>query len=91
MRGSCLGCIAIERGYCLGRMVGVAAGLVAVLGTGVLGAQNASAKHTVTDAAVARITRDAILIDTHNDVTSKTVSGYDIATPKRAARPICRG
>ncbi|MGA1981144.1 MAG: dipeptidase [Acidobacteriaceae bacterium] len=35
----------------------------------------------VTDAEVARITRDAILIDTHDDVPSKTVDGYDIATP----------
>lgn len=35
----------------------------------------------VTDAEVARITRDAILIDTHNDVPSRTVDGYDIATP----------
>ena len=34
----------------------------------------------VTDAQVASIARDAILIDTHNDVTSKTVNGYDIAT-----------
>lgn len=35
----------------------------------------------VTDAEVNRITRDAILIDTHNDVPSLTVDGYDIATP----------
>ncbi len=35
----------------------------------------------VTDAEVDRITHDAILIDTHNDVTSKTVDGYNIATP----------
>ena len=35
----------------------------------------------VTQAEVDRITRDAILIDTHNDVTSRTVVGYDIATP----------
>jgi membrane dipeptidase len=36
---------------------------------------------SVTDAEVAAVTRTAILIDTHNDVTSKTVDGYDIATP----------
>jgi membrane dipeptidase len=40
----------------------------------------------VTDAEVARITRDAILIDTHDDVPSKTVSGYDIATPNKAGQ-----
>jgi membrane dipeptidase len=38
-------------------------------------------QHKVTQAEVDRITRDAILIDTHNDVTSRTVEGYDIATP----------
>ena len=37
----------------------------------------------VTDAQVSRITRDAILIDTHDDVPSKTVDGYDIATPNK--------
>jgi membrane dipeptidase len=35
----------------------------------------------VTDAEVARITRSAILIDTHDDVPSKTIDGYNIATP----------
>src|SRR6202451_3212649 len=35
----------------------------------------------VTQAEVDAITRDAILIDTHNDVPSLTVDGYDIATP----------
>ena len=38
-------------------------------------------QNKVTQAEVDRITRDAILIDTHNDVTSRTVEGYDIATP----------
>jgi membrane dipeptidase len=37
--------------------------------------------HKVTQAEVDRITNEAILIDTHNDVTSRTVAGYDIATP----------
>jgi membrane dipeptidase len=37
--------------------------------------------HKATQQEVDRITREAILIDTHNDVTSRTVSGYDIATP----------
>ncbi len=40
----------------------------------------------VSDAEVARITRDAILIDTHNDVPSKTVTGYDIATPNKTGQ-----
>jgi membrane dipeptidase len=40
----------------------------------------------VTDAEVARITRDAILIDTHNDVPSLTVDGYDIATPNKVGQ-----
>jgi membrane dipeptidase len=35
----------------------------------------------VTQAEVDAITRDAILIDTHNDVPSLTVDGYDIAKP----------
>ena len=41
----------------------------------------AQTPHKVTDAQVARITRDAILIDTHNDVPSNAIDGYDIATP----------
>jgi len=32
----------------------------------------------VTDAQVARVHRSALLIDTHNDVTSRTVTGWDI-------------
>ena len=38
----------------------------------------------VTHAEVDRITKSAILIDTHDDVTSKTVEGYDIATPNKS-------
>jgi membrane dipeptidase len=34
----------------------------------------------VTDAEVREVHRSALLIDTHNDVTSKTVTGFDIAT-----------
>ena len=37
----------------------------------------------VSQAEVDRITRDAILVDTHNDVTSLTVKGYDIASPNK--------
>src|SRR5580700_6362195 len=40
----------------------------------------------VTDAEVASITRDAILIDTHDDVTSKTVDGYNIGTPNKGGQ-----
>ncbi len=40
----------------------------------------------VTQAEVDRVTRDTILIDTHNDVTSKTVTGYDITTPNRTGQ-----
>jgi membrane dipeptidase len=43
----------------------------------------AAQQHKVTQAEVDRITHDAILIDTHNDVTSLTVTGYDIATPNK--------
>jgi len=41
------------------------------------------AHHSGTDAEVAEVGRTAILIDTHDDVTSKTVDGYDIATPNQ--------
>lgn len=40
----------------------------------------------VTQAEVDRITREAILIDTHNDITSRTVAGYDIATPNKSGQ-----
>lgn len=44
----------------------------------------------MSQAEVDRITRDAILIDTHDDITSKTVAGYNIATPNKTARPTSR-
>jgi len=47
-------------------------------------------KKPVTDAEVAAITRDAILIDTHDDVTSKTVDGYNIATPNKRQTDLAR-
>lgn len=40
----------------------------------------------VTQAEVDKITREAILIDTHDDVPSKTVTGYDIATPNKTGQ-----
>lgn len=41
-----------------------------------------SAQRIVTDAEVMRVHRSAILIDTHNDVTSDTVAGLDIGKPR---------
>ena len=38
-------------------------------------------KRTVTDDEVQRVHKSAILIDTHNDVTSATVAGLDIGKP----------
>lgn len=38
----------------------------------------AHAQRKVTDEEVMRVHRSALLIDTHNDVTSKTVTGFDI-------------
>src|SRR5258708_35830571 len=38
--------------------------------------------HPVTDAEVQRIHKSALLIDTHNDITSRTVDGYDIGKAK---------
>ena len=46
----------------------------------------ALAQRKISDAEVEKITREAILIDTHNDVTSKTVTGYDIATPNKGGQ-----
>ena len=37
---------------------------------------------TVTDAEVQRVHRSMLLIDTHNDITSRTVDGYDIGKSK---------
>lgn len=54
-------------------------------------AQQPAAHHTprtepVSQAEVDRITREAILIDTHNDVPSKTVDGFDIATRNKTGQ-----
>ena len=37
-------------------------------------------KRTVTDEEVIRVHKSAILIDTHNDITSRTVTGFDIGS-----------
>lgn len=47
---------------------------------------SAQTPRKVTQAEVDRITREAILIDTHDDVPSKTVDGYDIATPNKTGQ-----
>src|SRR5713226_7176880 len=36
----------------------------------------------VTDAEVQKVHKSALLIDTHNDITSRTVDGYDIGKNK---------
>ena len=46
----------------------------------------ARAQAPVTQAEVDKITREAILIDTHNDVPSNTIDGYDIGTPNLKAQ-----
>jgi membrane dipeptidase len=56
--------------------------LLAVLASSALLAQPPGRqKRTVTDAEVMRVHRSAILIDTHNDITSATVAGLDIGKP----------
>lgn len=42
------------------------------------------AQPTVTDEQVRRVHRQALLIDSHNDVTSDTVKGLDIGRPRQA-------
>lgn len=42
---------------------------------------SAQQQHKVSDEEVMRVHRSAILIDTHNDVTSRTVEGFDIGQP----------
>jgi membrane dipeptidase len=42
--------------------------------------QTRIATQTVTDAEVMRVHRSALLIDTHNDVPSRTVEGFDIGS-----------
>jgi len=59
-------------------------------------AQSARTPRTtqVSQAEVDRITRDAILIDTHDDVPSNTIDGYDIGTPNKKGQtdlPTMRG
>jgi len=56
--------------------------LIAALAASILPAQAPGRKkRAVTDAEVQRVHKSAILIDTHNDVTSATVAGLDIGKP----------
>lgn len=42
------------------------------------------AQRPVSDAEVQKVHRSAIVIDTHNDITSRTVQGFDIGKPSTA-------
>src|ERR1044071_5683865 len=55
--------------------------LIAVAAAPVLAQAPGRQKRTVTDAEVRRVHQSAILIDTHNDITSFTVDGLDIGKP----------
>ncbi len=56
--------------------------MIGTLCAGVLLAQAPGRhKRTVSDAEVNRVHRSALLIDTHNDITSATVAGLDIGKP----------
>jgi len=55
--------------------------LLALLAPALLAQPPGRQKRTVTEAEVMRVHRSAILIDTHNDVTSATVAGLDIGKP----------
>ena len=61
-----------------------------VLGTLlVLGPAGFAQARQVSDAEVERVHKSALLIDTHNDITSRTVEGFDIgkASPSSTYRP----
>jgi membrane dipeptidase len=47
----------------------------------------AAQNRTVTDAEVMKVHRSALLIDTHNDVTSRTVEGLDIGPRNTSDKP----
>lgn len=52
---------------------------------GVLALPAQTPRRAVTDEEVMKVHRSALLIDTHNDVTGRTVDGYDIAAGLPAA------
>ncbi len=41
----------------------------------------------ISDAEVMRVHKSALLIDTHNDITSRTVEGFDIGPRNTSDRP----
>jgi len=55
--------------------------VVLTAGAAVYGQAPGRQKRTVTDAEVQRVHKSALLIDTHNDVTSATVAGLDLGQP----------
>jgi membrane dipeptidase len=52
--------------------------LAAVIATGVTAGMLTAQSSKISDDEVMRVHRSALLIDTHNDITSRTVDGYDI-------------
>src|SRR5690242_3887616 len=54
------------------------AGVTAMLLFASMSGQTSGQTRTVTDAEVMRVHRSTLLIDTHNDVPSRTVEGFDI-------------
>jgi len=54
---------------------------LAVCASALFGQAPGRQKRTVTDEEVMRVHKSAILIDTHNDITSRTVAGMDIGKP----------
>jgi membrane dipeptidase len=55
-------------------------------GLAVLAGIGIAQTRTVTDAEVQRVHRSLLLIDTHNDITSRTVEGYDIGKNQHDGR-----
>jgi membrane dipeptidase len=53
----------------------------------VLAAALTAQTRTVSDAEVMKVHRSALLIDTHNDITSRTVEGFDIGPRNTSDRP----
>ena len=52
--------------------------LICVLAAGACCVLTQAQTRKVSDSEVIRVHRSALLIDTHNDITSRTVEGYDI-------------
>ncbi|MBI2684800.1 MAG: membrane dipeptidase [Acidobacteria bacterium] len=51
---------------------------IATLALGACAISAQAPKRTITDAEVKKVHRSALVLDTHNDVTSRTVTGFDI-------------